>query len=106
MASDFPTVRAQEVRVSCNTALSCLAQLRTQNSPPVDTESLGSRYRIEGDELPVSRLIDLAGEFGFGASYGHRDWDWLSVAVASHPVLLLLKNANVVVALRKGRRGV
>jgi len=78
--------------VSCDTALACLGLLSIQYG--VDTE-----IRSDSDTLPVSRLIELAVGFGFQAQLVHGDWRWLQLAVISHPVLLLLKNTNVVVAV-------
>jgi hypothetical protein len=55
------------VLVSCETGLSCLFRLGVQSGVYAEMGAVKRRNLIEGDTLPVSRLIELAGEFGLWA---------------------------------------
>lgn len=90
--------------VTSNTALACLAALSIRYGLDSESRAFCPPLWTDADTLPVSRLTELAGEFGFKARHVHRDWQWLQLAVISHPVLLLLQNTNVAIAI--GSRGV
>src|SRR5207249_11101970 len=63
------------------------------------------RNLIDGDTIPVARLVDLAGEFGMHAERVRFDWDTLHDTPFSHPILLLLANKNVVALMGMRRDG-
>jgi hypothetical protein len=102
MVFDRP-IGLQEAAVSCETAVSCLALLRSQISSDVDTKILRSPEQVHGPTLAISELLELANDFGFEAQYIHRDWPWLQLALTTRPILLLLKNGNMIVAVGVGR---
>ena len=102
MVFDRP-IGLQEAAVSSETAVSCLALLRSQISSDVDTKILPSRQQVHGPTLAISELLELANDFGFEAQYIHRDWPWLQLALTTRPILLLLKNGNMIVAVGGGR---
>jgi hypothetical protein len=76
--------------------------LRARDGVFVDAKSIRARAALDSDRLLVGQLIELAGDFGYEAQYVHADWNWLRQTVASRPVLLILKNANVVAVLNSG----
>lgn len=73
---------------------------------PTDAWPISDIVRLDGDNLPLSRLIELAGAVGFTARYVYGDWRWLQMELSFHPSLLILKNTNVVVAIANGRIGI
>src|SRR6266513_628317 len=91
--------------VSTETALACLFRLGAQNGVFAEIGAVRRRNLIEGDTLPVARLVELAGEFGLGAERARLDWEALRNTPFSHPVLLLLDNANVVTLVGVRRNG-
>jgi subfamily B ATP-binding cassette protein HlyB/CyaB len=91
--------------VSCETALACLFRLGAQNGVYAEIGAVQRRNLIDGDTVPVARLIELAGEFGLRAERAHFDWDSLRATPFSHPILLLLANNNVVVLMGIRRDG-
>lgn len=95
-----------EAVFSHDTALSCLALLSAHHDVHADPQTDRSFMDLGGGSLSLSQLIELAGEFGFRARYLYRDWQWLKLETASHPILLLLKNTNVVIAVGNGCSGV
>jgi hypothetical protein len=95
----------QVAAVSSETAISCLILLSTQFGDHDDTENVRSRQQFRGATLSISELIELANDFGFRAQYNRRDWPWLQLAVATKPILLLLKNGNTIVSVGTGRIG-
>ena len=83
--------------VSSETALACLFRLGAQNGVYAEIGAVRRRNLIEGDSLPVARLVELAGEFGLRAERVRLDWEGLRNTRFSHPILLLLDNRNAVV---------
>jgi ATP-binding cassette, subfamily B, bacterial HlyB/CyaB len=90
---------------SCETALACLFRLGAQNGVYAEVGAVRRRNLIDGDTLPVSRLVELAGEFGLRAERARFDWDSLRTTPFSHPILLLLANKNVVALMGVRRDG-
>jgi ATP-binding cassette, subfamily B, bacterial HlyB/CyaB len=91
--------------VRCETALACLFRLGAQNGIYAEVGAVRRRNLIDGESVSVARLVDLAGEFGLHAERARLDWDSLSSTPFSHPILLLLKNRNVVVLMGMRRDG-
>jgi len=85
--------------VCCETALACLFRLGAQNGVYAEVGAVRRRNLIDGDTLSVSRLVELAGEFGLRAERARFHWDSLRTTPFSHPILLLLENKNVVVLM-------
>jgi hypothetical protein len=96
---------AQEASISRETAISCFILLNTRFGSHVNTENVGARQQFRGATLSMSKLIELASDFGFRAKYIRCDWLWLQLAVATQPVLLLLKNGNTIVSVGTGNAG-
>ena len=91
--------------VSSETALACLFRLGAQNGTYAEIGAVRRRNLIEGDTVPVSRLAELAAEFGLRAERSRFDWDSLRLTPFSHPILLLLANKNAVVLMGVRRDG-
>jgi ATP-binding cassette subfamily B protein len=91
--------------VSSQTALACLCRLGAQNGIYAEIGAVRRRSLIDGDSVPVARLVELAGEFGLHAEPARLDWDSLRTTPFSHPILLLLVNKNVVVLMGLRRDG-
>jgi ATP-binding cassette subfamily B protein len=90
---------------SAETALACLFRLGARNGTYAEIGAVRRRNLIEGETLPVSRLLELAGDFGLRAERARFDWDGLRTTPFSHPILLLLDNTNVVVLMGVRREG-
>lgn len=103
MISDLPTEASQEPVAACDTAFSCLLQLRTQSGANLELTAISRRNVVDGDTLTMSRLMELAGELGVAAEHAQLDWQSLRTAGSSHPVLILLKDTNVVLLTGGGR---
>src|SRR5690242_6384015 len=85
--------------VSAETALACLFRLGAQNGVYAEIGAVRRRHLINGDELPVARLVELAAEFGLRAERARFDWEALRGTPFSHPILLLLDNGNAVILI-------
>jgi ATP-binding cassette, subfamily B, bacterial HlyB/CyaB len=90
---------------SAETALACLFRLGARNGSYSEIGVVRRRNLIEGETLPVSRLLELAGDFGLRAERARFDWDGLRTTPFSHPILLLLDNTNVVILMGVRREG-
>jgi subfamily B ATP-binding cassette protein HlyB/CyaB len=99
MTIDIEKEAAPGQVVSCDTALSCLFRLGVQGGVYAEVAAVKRRNLIDGETMPIGRLVDLAGEFGLAAKRGCYDWDTLQRTPFSHPILLLLDNLNVVTLL-------
>jgi hypothetical protein len=105
LTGDFPTEASQEPQASCDAAFSCLLQLGVQSGANLGFGGEDCRNVVDGDTLSVSRLVVLAGELGFKAEHARLDWQDLQKASSSHPILVVLKNTNVIVVTGGGRDG-
>jgi len=105
MEIDASTRAPREPVASRDTALACLAQVGVQNGldPAVAAARRGDV--LDGDILPIARLVELAGEFKFQAEHSRVDWQGLLTIGFADPILALLKNTNVVVLTGDGRDG-
>src|ERR1700732_2908974 len=72
--------------VSSETALACLFRLGAQNGVYAEIGAVRRRNLIEGDTLPVARLVELAGEFGLRAERVRLDWEGLRNTPFRHPI--------------------
>ena len=105
-AKDPPRADARAAdTVCCKTALACLFRLGAQNGVYTEVEAVRRRNLLDGDTVEVARLIELAGEFGMRAERTRLAWDSLRTTPFSHPIVLLLKNKNVVALLGMRRDG-
>ena len=59
-----PAASARAAIAAAETGLACLFRLGVQNGVYADIGAVRRRNSIDGDTLPVSRLVELAGEFG------------------------------------------
>lgn len=89
---DFPAVSAR-------TALFCLGRLNGR-----DNEAAGGSAGDNGasDVLSVKRLIEIAREHGYDAKPIRLGWQALQAAATAEPVLLVLRNGNVVIVVQSG----
>ena len=94
---DLPTEHLREPVVSCDTALPCLVHLGFGTRDDPEIEEFRRRAVLDGNTLPASRLIELAGKLGFRAESMRLDWNGLTRAELTHPTLVFLKNTNAVV---------
>jgi hypothetical protein len=74
----------------------------------VGSEVKATRYRnvVNGETLPISRLIELAADLGLKAEHTELDWQRLQSLGFAHPLLVLLKSSNVILLTGSGRDGV
>jgi Peptidase C39 family len=102
---EVSTKPLQELVASCRTAISCLVRLSAQNGADAQIETALKKNDRLGETIPLSRLVDLAGELGLQAKWIQVDWQGLKTAVRAHPLLIVRKNADVVVVTGGGRSG-
>lgn len=100
---ELSTEPLQEPVASCDTAISCLARLSLQNGGTARIEAARRSIDLAGETLPLSRLVELATEFGLQAEWILADWQRLKTAVFAHPLLVVRKNTDVVVVTEGGR---
>ena len=105
MTGDFPTEASQEPYASCDAAFSCLLQLGVQSGADLGFGGGDCGNVVDGDTLSLSRLIELARELGFEAEHARLDWLDLQKVGFSRPILVVLKNTNVIVVTGGGRNG-
>jgi ATP-binding cassette, subfamily B, bacterial HlyB/CyaB len=93
--------------VSSETGLACLFRMGVQNGVYAEIGAVRRRNLIDDERLPVSRLIEVAGEFGLEAKPSYLDWQGLLSTPFNHPILLVLDNGNAIVLLgiRRGAAG-
>jgi hypothetical protein len=91
--------------ISVKTALLCLDRIYASDG--VDTQNVGVDCRddVEDCVLPLDSVIALARKSGFELRSATFDWRALLAATATKTVLLVLRNANVVLVLGTGREG-
>jgi hypothetical protein len=82
------------------TVFKCLDKASTRAGSAVSNDR--ARDHIENDILSANQLIEIARRRGFEARLKHLDWKGLRAALSTDPVLLVLRNGNTVIALRKG----
>jgi ATP-binding cassette, subfamily B, bacterial HlyB/CyaB len=80
-------------------------RLGAQNGVYAEAGAVRRRNLIDGDTLPVGRLVEVADEFGQHAERARLDWDSLHNTPFSHQILLLLPNKNVVALMGMRRDG-
>src|SRR6202043_3852435 len=90
---------------SRDTALACLAKLGVRNGLDPTFAAARRGNVLDGDILPVARLIELAGDFEFRAEHSRVDWQGLLTIGFADPILALLKNTNVVILTGDRRDG-
>ena len=105
MDIDASTTAPREQMASRDTALACLAQLAVQNGLDPTVAAARRGNVLDDDTLPVSRLIELAGDFEFQAEHARVDWQGLLTIGFTDPILVLLKNTNVAILTGGGRNG-
>jgi len=92
-----------EPLASSDTALSCLAWLCAANGGDADAEELRRRGGVASDHISVPRLIALAGQCGLTCGAARLDWSTLQARGFASPLLVVLKNRNVVIVTGGGR---
>jgi len=104
VTGDPPTETSQEPLASCDAAFSCLLQLGGRSGGN-EVGALHCRNVVNGETLSISRLIELAGDLGLKVEHAQLDWQRLQALGFSRPILVLLKNSNVIMLTGGGRDG-
>lgn len=97
MSTDFSTGASHGPVASCASAFACLLKLSSQVCSDGEGSSVSCRGVVEGDSLPLSRLVEFAGQLGLEAKHARSDWQGLQTIGFKHSILALLKNTNLVV---------
>jgi hypothetical protein len=105
VTGDLLTGAIQEPLASCDAAFSCLLKLGGR-SVGSEVEAVRCRNVVNGETLPISRLIELAADLGLKAEHAGLDWQRLQSLGFNHPLLVVLKNTNVILLTGGGRDGV
>jgi hypothetical protein len=105
VTGDVLTKATQEPLASCDAAFSCLLKLGGRSGGS-EAEAVKGRNVVNGETLPISRLIELAADLGLKAEHARLDWQCLQSLGLSHPLLVLLKNGNVILLTGGGGDGV
>lgn len=103
MVNESSPVAAQYV--VCASALACLFRLGVRHGTYAEIGGVRRRNLLNGDTLPISDLITVAGEFGLRAESAQFDWKGLCSTPFSHPPLLALRNGHVVTLMGLRRNG-
>ena len=90
---------------SRDTALACLAHLGVHNGLDPTSAATHRGDLPDPDTLSLSRLIEIAGDFELQAQHARVDWPGLQAIGFVDPILVLLKNTNVVVLTGAGHDG-
>ena len=104
MTGDFLTEVSYDQLASCDAAFSCLLRLAGQSGGN-EIGAVHCRNVVNGDTLSISRLIELAGDFGLKAEHARLDWQRLQALGSGRPLLAVLKNTNVIVLTVGGSGG-
>ena len=88
--------------ISLRTALFCLGRLNGKASEITGRSTLRVGDNAENDVLSRERLIEIAGDHELEAKLIHLGWQELQASVRTQPVLLVLRNGNIVVAVANG----
>src|SRR5215469_8308932 len=106
MDIDASATASREPVASRDTALACFVQLGSQNGVnPTAAAAAPSGGVPDSDSLPISGLIEVAAEFGYPAEHIHVDWQGLQTIGFADPILVLLRNTNVVILTGGSRDG-
>lgn len=96
---------SRELVASRDTALACFVQVGVLNGLDPSVASARGSDVADNDSLPLSGLIELAGEFKCQAEHIRTDWQGLQTIGLVSPILVLLKNTNVGILTGGGRDG-
>lgn len=101
--ADRPDEDPREPYASTDTALDCLFRLGVENGVYVEVEAVKRRHLLDADHVALSRLVEVAQEFGLRATVCRFNWDALRKTPPGELIALVLDNKNVVI-LRGLRR--
>jgi hypothetical protein len=104
MPVDIPTEPSREPVASYRTAIPCLLRLAALHGSKSDLSAALHGDARDTEFVPISRVIELAGEFGLQATHTQLDWQGLENTEVGHPILVLLNNTNLVI-LNESERG-
>jgi len=96
----------QELAVSWDAAVSCLNRLTAQNGAIADIPATRRRSEVDPATVPLSQLVELAGEFGLHAEWIELDWQTLKTTGFARPLLILRKDGDLVMVTGGGRSGI
>ena len=100
------SIRAsREPVASRDTAIACFVQVAVLNGLDPSVAAARRGDVADNDSLPISGLIELAGEFKCQAEHTRTDWQGLQTIGFANPILVLLKNTNVVILTGDRRDG-
>jgi hypothetical protein len=77
MTNAVISVPGKAQQVNCATALACFFRLGVQNGVYAEIGGVRRRNLLDRNTLLISRLIDVAGEFGLRAERAQFDWEAL-----------------------------
>src|SRR5690242_580461 len=98
MDIDASAPASREPVASRDTALACFVQLAVQNGlDPTTAAAIQPPDVRDSDSLPISGVIELARELGYLAEHARTDWQSLQSIGFANPILVLLRNTNVVI---------
>lgn len=104
MPIELSTDPLREPVASCHTVMACLARLNSENgAAPLEADQRGGD--LGGETLSLSRVVELAAEFGFRAERAELDWSGLKATGFTHPILVLRKDNDAVIVTGDGRAG-
>jgi hypothetical protein len=98
MIADLSTGASHPPIASCATAFACLLRLSRQACSNGQGGAV-CRGVVDGDSLPLSRLVEFADELGLEAEHARSDWQGLQTIGFKHSILSLQAAARVGTAL-------
>jgi hypothetical protein len=104
MPTELSTDQLPEPVASCDTVVECLARLSSTNG--VDSAAANQvSSELDGQTMPLSRVVELAAAFGFSAQWTELDWAGLKATGFTNPILVLRNDNDAVIVTAGGRAG-
>lgn len=103
MDIDVNPIASREPVASRDTAVACFVQLGLQNGLDPTDAAIQPLDVSDSDILPISALIEVARKLGYRTEHTRADWQSLQSIGFADPILVLLRNTNVVILTGGGR---
>ena len=104
MPIELPTDLLQAAVASCDTVIACLRRLSSEKGA-ASVEADQTSRAVEGETMPLSRVVEMAAAFGFTGEWTALDWAGLKATGFTTPMLVLRRDNDAVIVTGGGRAG-
>jgi hypothetical protein len=104
MPIELSTDLLQEPVASCDTVVACLRRLNSEEGAAWIKADQTSGD-VEGQTMPLSRVVELAAAFGFRGEWTELDWAGLKATGFTTPMIALRRDNDAVIVTGGGRAG-